>query len=273
MKNLFRIGGLLAFALAFTACEDDNESSLPAFLSVQELGSGSNGGAITINQGENLTFAWDARKGDSELDQFRVSVSGANTPNPLPTSTQGNDFPYTVSSDDENTYLDTLIFSSASVNLGVTNYTFSVVDFDGNVEEVSYAVTVQANTTPLSSAQAFQWERVGGNAGTGLAQFGLEWTSNSTTSAIVAVDAATKMVELSAADWTGITTQEDLAAAISNGTAVSEYRGVSSQANGTYDDVLGVNHNGVNYLLNIQEGTVSTGGSGTTITIDGEYKN
>jgi hypothetical protein len=81
------------------------------------------------------------------------------------------------------------------------------------------------------------------------------------------------MVELTPADWSSIATQEDLASAISSGTSVTEYRGVSSSANGTYDDVLGVNYNGVNYILNITQGAVTTGTAGTTITINGEYKN
>lgn len=263
----------LAGLFAFTSCEDDNDTSLGAFLTVTETGSGSTGGAITITQGETVSFAIDARKGDSDMETFAISLSGVNTVNPIPTSLQGNDFPYNISNADDETYLDTVVFVNAGTNLGSTIYTFTVTDKDGNTDEVSFNVTVEAGTTPLGSATAFTWERVGGNPATGLAQFGLKWTSNSATSAIVALDAGTKMVVLGSADWTSFTTQEDLAAAISSGTAVTEYRGVSATANNTYNDVLGVSNNGTNYIINITQGTVSTGGAGTTITITGEYKN
>ncbi len=272
-----KITKYLAFALAglfaFTSCQDDEDDSLGAFLSVTEAGSGSTGGAITISQGEALSFAIDARKGDSDMETFAVSLSGVNTVNPIPTSLQGNTFPYTLSNADDETYTDTIVFANAGANIGNTVYTFTVTDKDGNTDVVTYNVTVDAGTTALSSANAFTWERVAGDPATGLAQFGLAWTSNSATSAIVAVDAATTMVELASADWMNIMTQEDLATAIAAGTAVTEYRGVSSSQNDTYDDVLGVSHNGTDYLIHITQGTVSTSGAGTTITITGEYKN
>ena len=272
-----KITKYLAFALAglfaFTSCQDDEDESLAAFLSVTESGSGSTGGAVTISQGEVLSFAIDARKGDSDMETFAISVSGVNTVNPIPTSLQGNTFPYSLSNADDETYADTVLFLNAGDNIGNTTYTFTVTDKDGNTDMITFNVTVDAGTTALSTAAAFTWERVGSNAGTGLAQFGLEWTQNSSTSAIVALDAATTMVELASADWTSITTQEDLNSAISAGTAVTEYRGVSSAQNDTYDDVLGVTHNGTDYLIHITQGTVSTGGAGTTITITGEYKN
>ncbi len=264
----------LAFAglFAITSCTDD-EDSAPAFLTVTEAGSGSIGGAITITQGETLSFAIDARKGDSDMETFAISISGVNTVNPIPTSLQGNSFPYTLSNADDETYRDTVVFVNAGNNLGNTVYTFTITDKDGNTDEVNFNVTVEAGTTPLGAATAFTWERVGGDPATGLAQFGLKWTSNSSTSAIVALDAGTKMVELAAADWTSFTTQEDLAAAISSGTAVTEYRGVSATASNAYNDVLGVSNNGTNYIINITQGTVGTSSAGTTITINGEYKN
>jgi len=272
-----KITKYLAFALAglfaFSSCTEDGDESLAAFLSVTEAGSGSTGGAITISQGEALTFTIDARKGDSDMETFAISVSGANTVNPIPTSLQGNDFPYTLSNSDDEIYADTVVFVNAGANMGSTIYTFTVTDQDGNTDVVTFNVTVDAGTTALSSPAAFTWKRVAGANATGLAQFGLKWTSNSSTSAIVAVDAATTLVELSSASWTSITTQEDLSSAISAGTTITEYRGVSATQNNTYDHVLGVTHNGTDYLIHITQGTVTTGGAGTTITITGEYKN
>lgn len=272
IKNFLRFAVAGVLALSFTACEED-EDSLGAFLTVTETTSGSTGGATTITQGNSLVFIWDARKGDSDMDTYSVSVSGVNTPNPIPQSLQGNDFPYDIKNADDETYIDTLIFPSAGNNLGVTSYTFTVTDKDGNTDAVTFTVTVESGATALSSPAAFTWERIGGAAATGLSMFGLKWTSNSATSAIVAIDGTTTMVELTVADWNNISSQEDLATAIAAGTTVPDYRGVSSTQDDSYTDVLGVTYNGSNYIINIQNGTVTTGGAGTTITITGEYKN
>jgi hypothetical protein len=279
IKKVFKmkITKYLAFALAgmfaLTSCEDDTETTLGPSLLVSEMGSGASSDAITINLGETLSFAIDARKGETDMETFAISISGVNTVNPIPTSLQGNTFPYDIANADDETYIDTVLFVNAGANLGTTIYNFTVTDKDGNTDVVSFTVLVESATTALSAASAFTWERVGGAAATGLAQFGLAWSSNSSTSAIVALDAATKMVELSSTDWTSMTTQEGLTAAITAGTAVTEYRGVSATANNTYDDVLAVSHNGMSYILNITQGTVTTGANGTTITITGEYKN
>lgn len=271
--KLFALG-LLGASLFLTSCTDDTEDDgLAPTLNMVELTSGEVSGAITISLGQSLVFTWDSRKGDVDLETFDVDVTGVNAPTNIPTSNQGNTFPYDISNADDETYVDTLVFNNAALNTGVTNYTFTVTDRDGLSKEVSFTVTVDAGTSPLSAPQSFTWTRVGGAAGTGLAQFGLAWTSNSGTSAIVTTSANTTMVQLSASEWTSITTQEDLDAAINAGTAVSEYRGVSATANGTYDDVIAVNNNGDLFLLQVQSATVSTGGAGTTITIDGEYKN
>jgi hypothetical protein len=271
--QLFALG-LLGASMFLTSCEDDtNDDGLAPTLNMVELTSGEVSGDITISLGQSLVFTWDSRKGDVDLESFDVDVTGVNAPTNIPTSNQGNSFPYDIANADDENYVDTLVFNNAALNTGVTNYSFNVTDRDGLSKEVSFTVTVESGTTALSAAQSFTWTRVGGAAGTGLAQFGLAWTSNSATSAIVTTGANTTMVALSASAWSSITTQEDLADAIANGTAVTEYRGVSATANGTYDDVIAVDNNGALFLLQVQNGAVSTGGAGTTITIDGEYKN
>ncbi|MEZ4929495.1 MAG: hypothetical protein R2777_05735 [Chitinophagales bacterium] len=152
-------------------------------------------------------------------------------------------------------------------------YTFTLTDKADEVATKSFSLTGTSGTTttPLGSATPFTWQRVGGSAGTGLSQFGLSWTSNTSTSAIIA-DAADKLVVLSSSQWSSLTTQEDLQAAIDAGTGVAQYTGVSSQQNGTYDDVLGTKNGSNYYLIHVTSGQVSTSGSGTTITITGNYK-
>ncbi len=268
----------LATAVLFiTSCsKDENAPILGPSLTVSESVSGSSGGSIEITQGAPLVFAWETRKGDEKLSTFSLSETGANLDNPVPTTVEGHDLPYSLTGDDRDIYVDTLSLPNAGTNLGTTNYTFSVVDAGGLSRSVSFDVTVNQalGSTPLSDPIPFTWTREGANPGTGLEPFGLKWTQNSSTSAIVAIDNATTMVDLGdITSWIALQTKGDLNAAIEDGNAIETYQGVSATTDGTYDDVLGVIHNDVNYIIHITSGAVTTGGAGTTITISGQYKN
>lgn len=151
IRNFLRFALAGVLAITISSCEDDDTNSLGASLIVTETGTGSTGGAVTISQGSSLVFVWDARKGDTDMETFAVSITGTNTPNPIPTSLGGNTFPYDIANADDETYIDTLIFANAGINLGVTSYTFSVTDKDGNTDQVSFTVTVEANATPMTN--------------------------------------------------------------------------------------------------------------------------
>ncbi len=269
-RKLFTLGIACAAIMFTTSCSDDDADAVGPRLDVTENMSGSTGSEITVTPGSTLQFIWDARKGDTDLQTFTVSTSGTNTVSPIPTSELGATFPYTIPNARKALYIDTLEFNAGS-NLGVTTYTFTIRDELGNSASRSFDVTVAAASTLLSAPQNFTWQRVGGQNGTGLSQFGLQWTNNSATNAIIAVNGAT-MVPLQASAWTNITTQEELDNAINTGTPVTQYTGVSSQQSGTYNDVLGVSYQDNNYLIHVTNGTVTTGGSGTTIVITGQYK-
>lgn len=276
-KRRFFTLALLGLAVVFASCSKDDEEEPPLgpSLTVNELITGATNGSIEITQGEPLVFAWETRKGDSKLSAFSISQTGANVESPVPDTYAGHELPYNLSGDDKNNYVDTLSFTNAGTNLGTTNYTFSVTDGAGLSTSVTFNVTVveAESETPLSEATPFTWTRVGGSAATGLDQFGLKWTENTSTSAIVAIDEGTTMVSLASSDWNTITNHGELQNAIDNGTTITSYTGVSATQNGTYDDVLGVTHDGVNYLIHVTTGTVTTGSSGTTIAISGMYKN
>lgn len=275
-RNLFTLGLLGASILLMTSCSDDDDEPAPLgpTLSVTETTNGVNPGDLTITEGEPLIFAWDARRGDNDLKTFRVSTSGVNSVSPIPNSYKGKTFPYTVENTNKEIYVDTLGFNNAGNNIGMTSYTFSIEDKLGTTRSVTFDVTVEASesNTPLTDPQNFTWYRAGGGVGTGLSQFGLKWTSNSTTSAIIAINEGTKMVTLTNNDWVIIATQEELGIAVDNGTEITQYTGVSVQQSGTYSDVLGVDYNGTYYILKIEQSTVTTSDSGTNVTILGEYK-
>lgn len=275
-KTRFFTLALLSAAVIFTSsCSDDEDvAPLSPSLSVTETNTGSTGGAVEIEKNQPLEFAWESRKGDNNIKTFSLSISGVYSTTELETY-KGNDLPYSVGGSDKSIYVDTISFPSAGLNLGTTNYTFTSTD-GTNSKSVSFNVTVVASTaetTPLTEATSFEWKRVGGADGIGLGQFGLKWTNNTTSSAVVAIAGTTKMYSLSSAAWTTLVTQEDLALAISAATSIDKYQGVSVTQDDTYNDVLAVTHDGTNYLLHITNGLVqTTGGSGTTVTIGGKYK-
>lgn len=275
-RNLFTLGLMGVSLLFMTSCSDDDDDDpapiRPSF-SVVETNTGNTGGEMVIAQGETLEFAWDARRGDNDLKTFEITTSGANSQTPIPTSYDGNTFPYEIDDAYDEIYIDTVAFTAAGVNLGLTTYTFSVIDEAGRRRDVTFDVEVMSSTTELSQPIAFEWSRVGGNPGIGLDQFGLKWTSNSATSAIVTLNEATKLVQLQNSTWVDIDTVEDLANAIEDATAIDQYTGVSVEQSGTYNDVLGVRFDGDYYILNIQEAAVTSTSEGTSVVINGEYKN
>ncbi|NEN23443.1 hypothetical protein G3O08_08010 [Cryomorpha ignava] len=271
-RRLFTLA-LLGAAVIFTSsCADDEDPEpLGPSLSVTETQNASTGGDIETTPNTSLIFAIEARKGENDLDVFSIARNGINT-GTFPQSYEGHEFPYSFPNADDNTYVDTIAFTSGS-NVGITTYSFTVTDDFGKTQTVSFDVDVVSATTNLTDPMAFTWTRVGGADGIGLDQFGLKWTNNTTTSAVVAIDGETTMVSLASSEWTNIVTEEDLADAIATGAEITQYTGVSATADGTYNDVLGVTHDGKNYLLHITDGTVTTiSGGGTSIVIDGDYK-
>lgn len=162
MKNLKLFAlGLLGASVMLTSCEDDEEESLGPVLNVT-LNNQSTGGDVTVEPGSPLVFYWDARKGDTDLETFRVSNQGANSVNPIPTSIQGNSFPYDIGNADDEQYLDTIAFN-AGMNQGVTTYDFEVTDRDGNTESVSFDVTVEDAGTPMATEVSDAFFHIGGS--------------------------------------------------------------------------------------------------------------
>lgn len=129
----------------------------------------------------------------------------------------------------------------------------------------------------LNEPLAFSFTRVGSNAATGdLTKFGLVWTSNETnaTSVVLKKGAATKFVELTTANWSGITTKAALKTAIDNATSMESYKGISADKGGAHDIVLGTLNGGTYYILQITKSTVDYNATtGTTIVISGASKN
>ncbi|MDR0429087.1 MAG: hypothetical protein LBH58_01225 [Tannerellaceae bacterium] len=151
----------------------------------------------------------------------------------------------------------------------------AVKNGDASSREMKFTHEYTPVVEYLSAPVDFFWERVGGKEGTGLNKFGLEWTSNTSTAAIIKTHSETKMVVLASGDWDAIKTKEQLKEAVDNGTDVDRYENVSSSAaSKEYDDVLAVDVNGKGeyYIIHITSSSVSSIAEGTLITINGQSK-
>ncbi len=150
---------------------------------------------------------------------------------------------------------------------------FTVTDKKDEKTSKSIKVTVKPLTTDLPEAAHFKWERIGAVA-TGLEPFGLKWEQNAKeVKAKIVKETATKLVKLAPADWTNITTVEDLQTAIEAGKDMDAFHEISAEATNTYDIVLGIAlANGGYSLVHITNANVSTNASGTTVTITGGHK-
>ncbi|MEX0811516.1 MAG: hypothetical protein WD048_04805 [Chitinophagales bacterium] len=265
MKNLKLFLLLLIPALfVFTGCgEDDEDKDLSPtinFLGGSQFVSDD----VTVEPGDTIIVGINSSENSisgSKLNNFKVErqLTGQNSPAVV-----------VDSSINESTFNFTGGFI-ASTSENVETFTFTVTDKNGEFASVSFVVTTEGATTALGSAQSFTWERCGSTPGTGLSTFGLKWESNTGTSAIITED-ADKLVILTAAEWTSITTQEGLADAVDNGTGVTQYSDVSSQASASYDDVLATKNGSNYYLIHVTNGVVTTPACGTKIVITGEYK-
>lgn len=161
--KLFTLG-LLGASFFLTSCADDEEDTLGPSVTITELNTGSTpNDDITIEKGQSISFAWDARKGDSDLERVSINSSGSNSPTNIPTSEAGNDFPYDVASGDRSSYLDTLVFSDAGLNEGTTSYTFTFRDADGNTAEAAFEVTVEDAGTPMNNEVNGAFFHIGGS--------------------------------------------------------------------------------------------------------------
>ncbi|MFA9389075.1 MAG: hypothetical protein ACERKD_04680 [Prolixibacteraceae bacterium] len=257
-KVLSLVSAIALFAIIFTSCTEDIISDLaPEIIITAPVAD-----TTQVFIGDTLTF--------------NVSLSSENTLSSFQTLTGTPGIDIT----DGNAQYTTETTASLSVGTIVTD-----VITDGTVIEISFTVVdknkqttvkkyilAKSKATPLTEAADLTWERKGGTAATGLDMFGLTWTSNTATSAIIK-KGAEKFVQLEAATWMTIDSKETLMEAIDTAENMDQYEGISSTENKTHDITLGTIKEGTYYLIHITNSTVSVDAVvGTTITIVGQYK-
>jgi len=255
----------MALGLVFTSCKKDDDAEPVDQSPNINFKGGANYISVdaTVTVGENFTIGINASS-NTDSGKDLVSVKYTVTSN----NTVVLEFDSVFK---ENNYDVDYIFRMDTEGEAVIK--FEVTDKVGEKASVSLKITAESGTTPIGSPEVLYWERVGGNAATGLAGFGLKWENNvKETHAVIEKDAATKLVQLSAADWTSIATHEDLVALVDAADDMADYRGISTTVGGTYDEVLATIYNGEYFDLVFIYLEVTKDNNGTTIKIQGESK-
>jgi hypothetical protein len=243
----------------FTSCTPDVLDSNPPTISITSP----TADTTKVFIGDSVTFSISLSS-ENGLASFKAlsSVSGVEI-------TNGN---LTFSGTSSEKVSVTATLSNAVTAGTVIEISFVVEDSKKSASEKKVLVA-KAKETPLSEAKNFEWKRVGGTTATGLETFGLTWTSNSTELNAVIKKGATKFVELEPATWTTIANLEALKTAIDGATDIDKWEKVSaSSASKTYDLTLGTIKDSHYFLIHVTNSTVSVADAGTTVTINGQYK-
>ena len=273
MKKLTTLLAIFAIAgLGVTACDQSGTDEIvyPSFekVTLEERTDGTFFGRFDVTCAQT-----------SSLKEVTASYTYGSTTISIPDQdldiTKGKNYEWTVKL--------TVPVEAEGTRVSKITLSATVKGSNGGTKSQSFDTPAKDDPTPeepgetdLSAAAAFSFKRVGGQAATGdLSKFGLKWPENvlAATNVSLQKDGASKFVELAAADWSNITTQEALKEAIDKASDMKAYTGISADKGQDYDVVLGVINEDVYYMLHITKATVATDATvGTTIEITGQYK-
>ena len=261
MTKIFGAVLLMASTLMFTSCEETVEDILgdkgPTLVFKAKEGYAT--GDATVKVGEEVKFSWEVTAVLAKLESFTIRMDNQDVDGFPNEKVDRNEYEdeYTTSFDEAGEY--TLVFIAK--------------DKDGETTSVTVKITVEgAAEENLADAIDFDWVRDGGKAATGLDVYGLSWTSNTSTSAVIK-KGADKLVVLTKEEWASITTKAALKAAVDNGTDTEKWEAVSVTANDDYDEVIATKKEDAYFLIHVTKGTVVTNADKSVkITIEGQSK-
>jgi len=251
---------ILAFAAIgivgyFTSCiEDYSTDPVPTIEVVSPTAD-----TVSVAIGDSVTFTIDLSS-ENTLASFQALSSSSEV------EIENGSKSFTATSD-ETVNVTVKVKESATPNTAIT-LTFTVTD-QGKQSSVQRVVIPEG----LSEAKDFTWQRIGNATATGLEKFGLTWTQNTSTNAVIK-KGATKFVELSVGSWTGIKSFSALKSAIDAATDMDKWEKVSAtDASKTYDLTLGTIKDNNYFLIHVTNSTVVIETTGSAnITIKGQYK-
>lgn len=254
MKKLTTLLAIFAIAgLGLTSCDQSGTDEIvyPSFekVTLEERTDGTFFGRFDVTCAQT-----------SSLKEVTASYTYGSTTISIPDQdldiTKGKNYEWTVKL--------TVPVEAEGTRVSKITLSATVKGSNGGTKSQSFDTPAKDDPTPeepgetdLSAATAFSFKRVGGQAATGdLSKFGLKWPENvlAATNVSLQKDGASKFVELAAADWSNITTQEALKEAIDKASDMKAYTGISADKGQDYDVVLGVINEDVYYMLHITKG-------------------
>lgn len=261
MKN-FKIVMILVAAVAlFCSCGNNATEPVAAF-------SDANGQTETTFDLANPSF--DVNIACAISDEYGIktlnvtkTVFDANEEVLGDVSTYTFDEPYADAKDYVFSIVETLAKADVE-NAAKVVYKAVIVNNKDKEATATYTVNVVA---PSFTEANFTWVRQGGS-GTGLAEYGLQWTSNlKVIQAVIKPVEGAKLYILQASDYAATSVD-----AITFPAEATQYKSVSCEANGTYNDVIATVYNNKTYVINVTKGEVVSETAGTKITITGTVK-
>ena len=260
MKN-FKIAMILVAAVAFfCSCGGNSEAPTVSLLdaegtSIATYETSADSYAVKLNG--KVTDA----KGITKLDVTRTFFNAND-------EVVGDVVTYTFSESydglTEYAFVIDEAIAKADVN-GVAKVVYKAVAENKNAQaDAEYTINI---TAPSFTEGTFEWVREGSNR-TGLDTYGLQWTSNAKViQAVIKPLEGAKLYILEAADYAATSLS-----AITFPAEATQYKSVSCEANGDYNDVIATVYNGKTYVMNVTKGTVTTSAAGTKVTITGNVK-
>lgn len=253
---LFVMAAILG--LGFMSSCDTTITDVDPLLTIATTGLGAGN---TILEGNTFTISVTAAENPeskSKLEDLVIVKPGADTTIVINASSYAETFTY-----------------NAPAAGQVAEYTFTLTDKDNVTVSQTVTVTGEANVvaTPLGAATAFTMVRCGSNndpVAHGLQFDAVTGASPNFTAVVIKVAAADKLVELSAAEWSSITTVEDLEAAVAAGTGIAQ---ITMTLGGAVNSVVATQEGSVYKLINFTNASSPAPCSGgSEVTLTGEYK-
>ena len=231
--NLSVILAVLATAFMFGSCSDE-EGDAPQFSDMMIGETGISGKITCDNDLKTATL----EKNGTTVPGYGFPISKFDVGQPI----SGKDGSYNI------------------MIGGLTDGDYILIVTDSKDKKASYPFTIGGGENPnpdpdgdtaLDSATDFSWIRDKGAAATGsLGTYGLSWPSNTATEAVIKPISGYTLVELSASQWTSITTKEALKEAVDGKTGIAEYK-IAIKETADFNVVLATKNGDTYYMIHV----------------------
>lgn len=158
---------VLGFVMVMSSCGEDEGGDDITPVTPQPTVAVSINGQVVANDGtyeavvnESIVLAVTAQKADRDLDEVKLVQNGINAVSTgvgvtLKTTTEvyplENNIAVSIKNDDDETFLGRDTLNAITNNVGVTSYTFTFTDKDGNVATSEISISVSAPDVQFTS--------------------------------------------------------------------------------------------------------------------------